>query len=625
YVRNLARVVLNGSTTPQPNLNGGELVIFKPVVDNSLDEDRDANYIPPRPIDSFDFTGLEQQSSLGFAYVWHYSRLGKQAAVGGIGEFWSFIYPGRYDGGLGAAPDSRRHQGTQAGRWRNPVIGDPLTGPGVPGYYDPFDPALNTAGTPLDPRPSLGSFVDLAGTRTSDDNASPQATYHDVFKTQLMNYDQPGWNPIGGYVTVPPAAVVPPNKFPFGAFARNTDIMQIPYFGAYRIRPFTPYGTPIDRNDIEVNAMPIDASFCEDTDVYDDELSPTALPLALNLTTFEQLGRFCPVTSGVSGAVAGAEAVDDLDPTPGRTYRYGAPDPDINTTTGLPNTAWRYRWTTRLFDFLTVQDPQSDYLPNVTPSSYGVAPELVSNDGGTAGDPNSALTNIATAESAAPLQGLININTASWRVLSAINWTPYALSDTANRDKFHLVEDPDGEFRMETGPNTPIGVPDNLELAKAITWWRDGKDAPTTLGAGPIGPKGPFRSLYDLYRVKALRTYYNQIGAAAEPDDFEADFSPFNANPLTMGTQPHTMPKTDEIRYDFEERFPLIDRVSSLITTRADSFTVYIVVQGWRNANSTDSTKPPELVVQRRAAFIADRSGVTATGGALKITNVASE
>jgi hypothetical protein len=31
------------------------------------------------------------------------------------------------------------------------------------------------------------------------------------------------------------------------------------------------------------------------------------------------------------------------------------------------------------------------------------------------------------------------------------------------------------------------------------------------------------------------------------------------------------------------------------------------------------------LVVQRRAAFIADRSGVTATGGQLKITNVASE
>jgi hypothetical protein len=67
----------------------------------------------------------------------------------------------------------------------------------------------------------------------------------------------------------------------------------------------------------------------------------------------------------------------------------------------------------------------------------------------------------------------------------------------------------------------------------------------------------------------------------------------------------------------------LLNRISNLITTRSDSFTVYIVVQGWRI--DPKNAQAPELVVQRRAAFIADRSGATAASAPLKTVNVPSE
>jgi len=36
----------------------------------------------------------------------------------------------------------------------------------------------------------------------------------------------------------------------------------------------------------------------------------------------------------------------------------------------------------------------------------------------------------------------------------------------------------------------------------------------------------------------------------------------------------------DGVRRDFKEFYLLLNRVSNLITTRSDSFTVYLVVQG---------------------------------------------
>jgi len=79
----------------------------------------------------------------------------------------------------------------------------------------------------------------------------------------------------------------------------------------------------------------------------------------------------------------------------------------------------------------------------------------------------------------------------------------------------------------------------------------------------------------------------------------------------------------DSVLNDFEEQFLMVNRLSNLVTTRSDSYTVYIVVQGWQNVGTTT----PRLVTQRRAAFIIDRSNVTGVSGTAnpKITNVPTD
>ena len=70
---------------------------------------------------------------------------------------------------------------------------------------------------------------------------------------------------------------------------------------------------------------------------------------------------------------------------------------------------------------------------------------------------------------------------------------------------------------------------------------------------------------------------------------------------------------TDGVRRDYKERTLQLNRISNLITTRSDSFTCYVLIQGWENAESTDVVnRPPRPVVQRRVGFIVDRSHVTA-------------
>jgi len=71
----------------------------------------------------------------------------------------------------------------------------------------------------------------------------------------------------------------------------------------------------------------------------------------------------------------------------------------------------------------------------------------------------------------------------------------------------------------------------------------------------------------------------------------------------------------DNVRFDYEEQFLLMNRISNLITTRSDSFTAYVLVQGWRGAG----TPNPELVVQRRRAFVADRTGLSPTNKDLAV------
>jgi hypothetical protein len=258
-----------------------------------------------------------------------------------------------------------------------------------------------------------------------------------------------------------------------------------------------------------------------------------------------------------------------------------------------------YHFATRLFDYLTVHSPATDYKPNVDPTKYSGQRAAVQNGADKASDPfnpSAAAQNIG-GEDTVGVDGLININTAPWWVLATLPLLP---DDIAGPDS-------DGD-----------GFPDALEtLAKQIVAWRDGVSDQANRA------QGPFRTIFDLNRVvypfspvtpPAKYVFRDAIknGRAAGTDlnDIDGDVSPNGAN-------------GDGVHNDFEEQFAMLTRISNLITTRSDSFTVYIVVQGWRNAG----TATPELVVQRRAAMIIDRSNVTGVSGAAdpKKTAVATD
>jgi hypothetical protein len=139
---------------------------------------------------------------------------------------------------------------------------------------------------------------------------------------------------------------------------------------------------------------------------------------------------------------------------------------------------------------------------------------------------------------------------------------------------------------------------ENERIARSIVQQRDiGYPSP------PIKP-APFNSLFDLLQVRDISNPNKYIfaqyqpPATNDPDDDQGDFSPAGNG-------------TDGVinQFEFEKAYLQVTRVSNLLTTRSDSFTAYVLVQGWRNAN----TPAAELVVQRRAALLIDRSGVSPT------------
>ncbi len=223
-----------------------------------------------------------------------------------------------------------------------------------------------------------------------------------------------------------------------------------------------------------------------------------------------------------------------------------------------------YEWTKKIFDYFSVvNNPNDDYLPNHAFSQYydavantytplPTAPQPVANDTGIAN---------ANKENLAPAQGLININTAPWKVLAALPWT----NTQATTDK----------------------------LVQSICTYRD--------------QNGPFRTLFDLYNVPDVQAYVTAlIGSDTEPGNADGDLSPLGAG------------KSDSVRGDYEEKFLLINRVSNFLTTRSDTFTCYLMIQGFRDAGTPNAKK----VVEHRAAFTLDRSGLTPTNKAPKVTNI---
>ena len=96
------------------------------------------------------------------------------------------------------------------------------------------------------------------------------------------------------------------------------------------------------------------------------------------------------------------------------------------------------------------------------------------------------------AEDNAPVDGLININTANWKVLSTL---PLIVNPATGRTGrcFGGCSYPGYTFRQL-----------NQEMAKAIEYYRD-VDGNEQTSPNIVQPHGPFRSIFELNRVVDVR------------------------------------------------------------------------------------------------------------------------
>ncbi|HYO10569.1 MAG TPA: hypothetical protein VER17_16495 [Tepidisphaeraceae bacterium] len=487
------------------------------------------------PVDSYDFTGLTLPIAAdeANAQAWHYVRSNSTGAL----RAFHFVYPGRYDAGntSGVAPFRSRQAGTQETLiWLNGNAAndpwDPTIGGMPPGYSasTPPDPAVAVLGPPMTLSQVFnGTMYGPPAGAGGDANQNNDESYPTSFPIQIANGNfaipAPGTN-IASIGHNPVLAGV--NKFPFGGFSRTGDVLAVPFIGAYRI-----FAPTIGASGaiLEINSITMDAAMAEDTMTIGDPGIPAGL--SAYDVEIEQVGRFCP------------------------SWR-----PE-----GL-RTLVSYDWARDIFDhFTAIQNHHDDFIPNVDPARYPPAtpPKGVSNLLG-------AFPNTAD-DQGAPMQGLVNVNTASRRVLAAL---PLVINPTT------------GE----------IDSVKTFELADAIVKYRDGD------GTNP--PRGPFKSLFelnDVVKTGSADGFYNMMGNfTADADDTAGDFTPQNAS--LVGIQP----ALEGVRNDYEERYLNLTRLSNLITTRSDSFTCYVMIQGWRGAG----TPYPYLVGERRAAFTIDRSQI---------------
>ncbi|MCC7349908.1 MAG: helix-hairpin-helix domain-containing protein [Phycisphaerales bacterium] len=499
FIANLHEVLENAAITS----TGGELVLLRPrmgdgsytFVTGVYDEGTPAapNLSDLVPLDSYDFTGLIVTGAAPFN-SWHYVR------PNGPGHEFDCVYPGPYTTTSGTGPADPRHR-------------DTLTSAGT--IIQTWDP---TAGTPT---------FELAGTPAATFGAADATgTYTNPYPPiQLSNADWAGWNKLGGAS----------NKFPFGAFARNGDILQVPFIGAYRIQVVGATANTFTT----LNAITMDTLQADDGVAIDDLEEP--------------IGRFCSISS-----------VDHV---------------GYNS----------YDWAGDIFDYLTVQSPNNDFLPDVDQGNYNGLPfnNPMPDPVGNVSNSVKNGTTPGVNEDAVPIHGQININTASWKVLSAL---PLVVNpSTGQVDDANATTTVPGSWTYRTL---------NAYAAREIVKYRLAN--------------GPFKSLFDLNKVGTISgpSFQNGFGTiSTDPDDNLGDLSPFGVGVV------------DGVRNDFEERNLQLTRISNLVTTRSDAFTCYVLLQGWQNVGTTNA----KVVAERRFAFIVDRSGVTPTNSAAIVTPVPSD
>ena len=501
-------------------------------------------------------------------------------------------------------------------RSTDPTLAPP-TGPVPPDINTP------TAGQVLIPTPYFAPTIPIQ-------NAKPWTVFDPtvVYNPTATNAALNG--------VVGPIVDHPPFQFPYGSpFARDGDLLNVPFIGSYKIyRVNISGGDPGTRSPISIpaplapgaNPVPNEFALYEYVALPVDAVN--VAPVSAEWTSPKRnpsVGRFDPNPSlfpkndwaadlfdFVSArkqdgknlsfpdiptvkADAGNTVNNALDPTTdqdGPVIGYGVFE--VNPTLPVPTTyvhpSLKTTWTEWMIDALPA------------PVSHGTP-------GGPAVSRGTGVENAGTSGSGSLLiEGKVNLNTAPPVVLRMLPWT---------------VDPADGLLNQGVGPT---GVPfDNVvnqaQRARVgiVKNFLENPAASTAVvktgreHALRSEPPFGFTSPMDLSEINQLKSF-DTVVANADPRLVTLDAA--LPGPNTNHQYLRYGMLNPKYRSNRENDFTLanlnMNRVSNLTSQRSDVFTVYVTVQAWTYVGEKNNAQmlDTRLVGERRGSFIVDRSRI---------------
>ena len=437
---------------------------------------------------------------------------------------------------------------------------------------------------------------------------------------------------------------------PYGGFARDGDAYAIPILGGYTLfYDGGPGGnTQIPDGDslgATFDGLQADAEILKMTPVtFDTEHSDTdandlwgrfvfnegGIPGDGTIQTIDADGSGDdgdPVYAWASDLTEYVTALDNFgdDAMPNVDLRYGfdpvvgagVRDESLNATDALPAAML----TTLYFEGTpSATTPVDTLFGDLTPTVavnpdpfFGPVP--IDNDGdglaglqvpAAAGDPDEAAV-ARYAEAFEPARGKVNVLTANDGILRAV---PLDVGDVPTAPLFLGRVDP-----ADSGAGSTMEAVTTTAASLALLTDGVSNRRQPYLG----GVAAPVQTLADL--VSALPENGAERYARGDlsgrlpvPRDVDGNGTVEQVElldtPNFYDRDPDTAPSPD-----YEAVTTDLARVGNLLTTRSDSYTVYLVVQAWENFGSNGTSRPTaRLVRQERVAFVVDRSGVLPPG-----------
>ena len=232
--------------------------------------DETANIADFVPVDSYDFTGLSIIAG-GTHQVWSYIRAKGNTFNGSTGVQYLFktTFPGLYN------PIAIPREAATLG------LGTVMNGTSAT-FLSPAD--VPVFGQPTAGGSSLGNnFPPIQAHNVGPDSGSSANFFSGHFPNAIVRPNT--LNGAGGsYPTTP--------VHPLGGFARNGDILDIPFIGAYRIRILNAADTALTYGPtafLEMNSLPMDSSLAA--------VETGSLPV----DAAENVGRFVPMAAHAPG------------------------------------------------------------------------------------------------------------------------------------------------------------------------------------------------------------------------------------------------------------------------------------------------------------------------------------